>query len=255
VFQLDKVTISYSGKPAICDVDLSVHRNLVTAFIGPSGCGKTTLLRSLNRMNDLIPGASVDGRISYHGHDLYGSNVDPVELRRRIGMVFQRPNPFPKSIYDNVAYGMRLHGMKDDLDGRVERALTHAALWDEVKDRLKASALSLSGGQQQRLCIARALAIEPDVVLMDEPASALDPISTQHVEDLVESLKAEYTIIIVTHNMQQSARVADITAFFSVDVRDDGTRSGVLVEHGPTSDLFIRPSDPRTEAYVTGRFG
>jgi len=255
VFQLDKVTISYSGKPAICDVDLAVHRNLVTAFIGPSGCGKTTLLRSLNRMNDLIPGASVDGRISYHGYDLYGSNVDPVELRRRIGMVFQRPNPFPKSIYDNVAYGMRLHGMKDDLDGRVERALTHAALWDEVKDRLKASALSLSGGQQQRLCIARALAIEPDVVLMDEPASALDPISTQHVEDLVESLKAEYTIIIVTHNMQQSARVADITAFFSVDVRDDGTRSGVLVEHGPTSDLFIRPSDPRTEAYVTGRFG
>jgi phosphate transport system ATP-binding protein len=255
VFQLDKVTISYSGKPAIRDVDLSVHRNLVTAFIGPSGCGKTTLLRSLNRMNDLIPGASVDGRITYHGHDLNGSNVDPVELRRRIGMVFQRPNPFPKSIYDNVAYGMRLHGMKDDLDGRVERALTHAALWDEVKDRLKASALSLSGGQQQRLCIARALAIEPDVVLMDEPASALDPISTQHVEDLVESLKAEYTIIIVTHNMQQSARVADITAFFSVDVRDDGTRSGVLVEHGPTSDLFIRPSDPRTEAYVTGRFG
>ena len=255
VFQLDKVTISYSGKPAIRDVDLSVHRNLVTAFIGPSGCGKTTLLRSLNRMNDLIPGASVDGRISYHGHDVNASNVDPVELRRRIGMVFQRPNPFPKSIYDNVAYGMRLHGMKDDLDGRVERALTHAALWDEVKDRLKASALSLSGGQQQRLCIARALAIEPDVVLMDEPASALDPISTQHVEDLVESLKAEYTIIIVTHNMQQSARVADITAFFSVDVRDDGTRSGVLVEHGPTSDLFIRPSDPRTEAYVTGRFG
>jgi phosphate transport system ATP-binding protein len=255
VFQLDKVTISYSGKPAIRDVDLSVHRNLVTAFIGPSGCGKTTLLRSLNRMNDLIPGASVDGRITYHGHDLNASNVDPVELRRRIGMVFQRPNPFPKSIYDNVAYGMRLHGMKDDLDGRVERALTHAALWDEVKDRLKASALSLSGGQQQRLCIARALAIEPDVVLMDEPASALDPISTQHVEDLVESLKAEYTIIIVTHNMQQSARVADITAFFSVDVRDDGTRSGVLVEHGPTSDLFIRPSDPRTEAYVTGRFG
>jgi phosphate transport system ATP-binding protein len=255
VFQLDQVTIAYSGKPAICDVDLSVHKNLVTAFIGPSGCGKTTLLRSLNRMNDLIPGASVDGRISYHGYDLYGSNIDPVELRRRIGMVFQRPNPFPKSIYDNVAYGLRLHGMKDDLDGRVERALTHAALWDEVKDRLKASALSLSGGQQQRLCIARALAIEPDVVLMDEPASALDPISTQHVEDLVESLKREYTIIIVTHNMQQSARVADITAFFSVDVREDGTRSGVLVEQGPTSNMFIRPSDPRTEAYVTGRFG
>jgi phosphate transport system ATP-binding protein len=255
VFELDGVTISYAGKPAIQHVDLAVHRNLVTAFIGPSGCGKTTLLRSLNRLNDLIPGATVDGAIRYHGFDLYAAGVDPVEVRRRIGMVFQRPNPFPKSIYDNVAFGLRLHGMKDDLDGRVERALVHAALWDEVKDRLKASALSLSGGQQQRLCIARALAIEPDVLLMDEPASALDPISTQHIEDLVESLKSEYSIIIVTHNMQQAARVADITAFFSVEVADDGSRSGVLVEQGATSELFIRPSDPRTEAYVTGRFG
>ena len=255
VFELSDVTIAYSGKPAIRGVDLAVHKNLVTAFIGPSGCGKTTLLRSLNRLNDLIPGATVEGSIRYHGNDLNASAVDPVEVRRRIGMVFQRPNPFPKSVYDNVAFGLRLHGMKDDLAGRVERALRHAALWDEVKDRLKASALSLSGGQQQRLCIARALAIEPDVILMDEPASALDPISTQAIEDLVESLKSEYTIIIVTHNMQQAARVADLTAFFSVEVGDAGSRCGVLVEMGPTSGLFIRPTDPRTEAYVTGRFG
>jgi len=255
VFALDDVTVSYNGIPAIRNVNLNIHRNLVTAFIGPSGCGKTTLLRSFNRLNDLIPGAAVDGTITYHGYDLNGDDVDPVEVRRRIGMVFQRPNPFPKSIYDNVAFGPRLHGMKDDLDARVERALTHAALWDEVKDRLKQSGLSLSGGQQQRLCIARALAVEPDVLLMDEPASALDPISTQAIEDLTESLKQEYTIVIVTHNMQQAARVADVTAFYSVDVAEGGGRCGVLVEHGPTSELFIRPSDPRTEAYVTGRFG
>jgi phosphate transport system ATP-binding protein len=255
VFELDRVTIAYRDRPAIRDVDLAIHQNLVTAFIGPSGCGKTTLLRSMNRLNDLVPGASVEGSIRYHGHDLNADEVDAVEVRRRIGMVFQRPNPFPKSIYDNVAFGLRLHGMKDDLNDRVERALTQAALWDEVKDRLKTSALSLSGGQQQRLCIARALAIEPDVVLMDEPASALDPISTQAIEDLVESLKSAYTIIIVTHNMQQAARVADLTAFFSVEVADEGNRCGVLVEMGPTSSLFIRPSDPRTEAYVTGRFG
>jgi phosphate transport system ATP-binding protein len=255
VFELEHVDVSYSGKVAIRDVNMDIHSNLVTAFIGPSGCGKTTLLRSLNRLNDLITGATVGGSVRYRGEDLYGSDVDAVEVRRRIGMVFQRPNPFPKSIYDNVAYGLRLHGMKDNLDDRVERALRHAALWDEVKDRLKASGLSLSGGQQQRLCIARALAIEPDVVLMDEPASALDPISTQSIEDLVEQLKSEYSIIIVTHTMQQAARVADVTAFFSVDVGEDGSRSGVLVEQGPTSKLFIRPSDPRTEAYVTGRFG
>jgi phosphate transport system ATP-binding protein len=255
VFDLEGVDVCYSGKVAVRDVTMGIHENLVTAFIGPSGCGKTTLLRTLNRLNDLIPGAVVEGAVHYRGEDLYGPAVDAVEVRRRIGMVFQRPNPFPKSIYDNVAYGLRLHGMKDDLDGRVERALRHAALWDEVKDRLKASGLSLSGGQQQRLCIARALAIEPDVVLMDEPASALDPISTQSIEDLVEQLKRDYSIIIVTHNMQQAARVADVTAFFSVDVGEDGSRSGVLVEQGPTSELFIRPSDPRTEAYVTGRFG
>jgi phosphate transport system ATP-binding protein len=244
VLRLDGVTVSYSGAPAVCDVTMDVFRYQVTAFIGPSGCGKTTLLRSLNRMNDLITGATVDGSITYHGHDLYGSSVDAVEVRRRIGMVFQRPNPFPKSIYDNVAFGLRLHGMKDGLDERIESA-----------DRLKKSALALSGGQQQRLCIARALAIEPEIVLMDEPASALDPIATQRIEDLVNDLKRDYTIVIVTHNMQQAARVADMTAFFSVDVKDGGHRNGVLVEYAPTADLFIRPADPRTEAYVTGRFG
>jgi phosphate transport system ATP-binding protein len=255
VLGLTDVAVSYSGSVAIRNVNLNIHKTLVTAFIGPSGCGKTTLLRSLNRMNDLIPGAAVSGSISYHGHDLNASGVDPVEVRRRIGMVFQRPNPFPKSIYDNVAFGLRLHGMKDNLDDRVEQALKHAALWDEVHTRLKSSALSLSGGQQQRLCIARALAIEPDVILMDEPASALDPIATQRIEDLVAELKNDYTIVIVTHNMQQAARVADMTAFFSVDVEESGSRCGVLVEHAPTVELFTRPSDERTEAYVTGRFG
>ena len=256
VLKLDDVTVSYSGAVAIKGVNMDVFRRHVTAFIGPSGCGKTTLLRSLNRMNDLVPGATVDGTITYHGHDLYDAAVDPVEVRRRIGMVFQRPNPFPKSIFDNVAYGPRLHGMKDKLDERVESALHKTGLWDEVKDRLKDSALALSGGQQQRLCIARAIAIEPEVVLMDEPASALDPIATQRIEDLIGELKDAYTIVIVTHNMQQAARVADMTAFFSVEVSGEkGGRNGVLVEYAPTADLFIRPADPRTEAYVTGRFG
>jgi phosphate transport system ATP-binding protein len=255
VLGLTDVAVSYHGTEAVRGVDLDIRKDLVTAFIGPSGCGKTTLLRSLNRMNDLIPGAEVAGKITYHGHDLNAAGVDPVEVRRRIGMVFQRPNPFPKSIFDNVAYGLRLHGMKDNLNDRVEKALRQAALWDEVHKRLKSSALSLSGGQQQRLCIARALAIEPDVVLMDEPASALDPIATQRIEDLVAELKNAYTIVIVTHNMQQAARVADMTAFFSVDVAESGARCGVLVEHAPTVELFTRPSDERTEAYVTGRFG
>jgi phosphate transport system ATP-binding protein len=255
VLGLTDVAVSYSGNLAVRGVDMKIHKTLVTAFIGPSGCGKTTLLRSLNRMNDLIPGAEVSGKITYHGHDLNATGVDPVEVRRRIGMVFQRPNPFPKSIFDNVAYGLRLHGMKDNLNDRVEEALRQAALWDEVHKRLKSSALSLSGGQQQRLCIARALAIEPDVVLMDEPASALDPIATQRIEDLVAELKNDYTIVIVTHNMQQAARVADMTAFFSVDVAESGARCGILVEHAPTVQLFTRPSDERTEAYVTGRFG
>jgi phosphate transport system ATP-binding protein len=255
VLSLDGVSVSYSGAVAIRDVQLDIHKSIVTAFIGPSGCGKTTLLRSLNRMNDLIPGASVAGMVRYHGHDVNAAGVDPVEVRRRIGMVFQRPNPFPKSIFDNVAFGLRLHGMKDDLEDRVEKALRQAALWDEVHTRLKENALSLSGGQQQRLCIARALAIEPDVVLMDEPASALDPIATQAIEDLVAELKNDYTIVIVTHNMQQAARIADMTAFFSVEVSEEGSRCGILVEHAPTVQLFTRPSDERTEAYVTGRFG
>jgi phosphate transport system ATP-binding protein len=256
VFSVQGLAVSYSGKSAIEDVSLDVYRNTVTAFIGPSGCGKSTFIRCFNRMNDLIPGAKVDGTVLYHGQDLYGRDVDPVELRRRIGMVFQKPNPFPKSIYDNIAFGPRVLGLKGSLDERVEGALRHAALWDEVKDRLKDGALGLSGGQQQRLCIARALAVEPDVILMDEPASALDPISTTRIEDLMHDLKREYTIVIVTHNMQQAARVADMTAFFSVVVADDGSaRRGILVEYDTTAKIFTTPSDKRTEDYVTGRFG
>ncbi len=256
VFEVRDLSVSYSGNAAIRDVALDVHKNAVTAFIGPSGCGKSTLIRCFNRMNDLVPGAKVEGDVLYHGKDLYAPDVDPVEVRRRIGMVFQKPNPFPKSIYDNVAFGPRVLGMKDDLDGRVERALHQAALWDEVKDRLKESALGLSGGQQQRLCIARCLAVEPDVILMDEPASALDPISTTRIEDLMHELKRQYTIVIVTHNMQQAARVADMTAFFSVEVAPDGgRRTGVLVEYDRTAKIFTTPADKRTEDYVTGRFG
>jgi phosphate transport system ATP-binding protein len=241
---------------ALKDVDLEVRKNFVTAFIGPSGCGKSTFIRCFNRMNDLIPGARVEGTVRYHDVDLYGSDVDPVEVRRRIGMVFQKPNPFPKSIYENVAFGPKVLGMKDGLDERIERALHSAALWDEVKDRLKDNALGLSGGQQQRLCIARAIAVEPEVILMDEPASALDPISTARIEDLIHELKNDYTIVIVTHNMQQAARVADMTAFFSVEVREDGSgRHGILVEHDQTTKMFTNPSDQRTEDYVTGRFG
>jgi phosphate transport system ATP-binding protein len=256
VFSVSELGVSYSGKPAIEDVSIDVFRNTVTAFIGPSGCGKSTFIRCFNRMNDLIPAAKVDGTVLYHGEDLYGKTVDPVEIRRRIGMVFQKPNPFPKSIYDNIAFGPRVLGLKGSLDERVEGALRHAALWDEVKDRLKDGALGLSGGQQQRLCIARALAVEPDVILMDEPASALDPISTTRIEDLMHDLKREYTIVIVTHNMQQAARVADMTAFFSVVVADDGSaRRGILVEYDTTAKIFTTPSDKRTEDYVTGRFG
>jgi phosphate transport system ATP-binding protein len=255
VFETRRLTVSYGKSPAVSNVDLAIYRNLVTAIIGPSGCGKSTFLRSLNRMNDLVPIAKVEGEVFYHGQDIYADGVDPVEVRRRIGMVFQKPNPFPKSIYDNVAWGLRVLGMKDDLDGRVERALTRAALWDEVKDRLKKGALGLSGGQQQRLCIARAIAVEPDVVLLDEPASALDPIATSAIEDLMHELKREYTLVIVTHNMQQAARVADMTAFFSLERVADGARSGVLVEYDETPKIFTQPSDKRTEGYVTGRFG
>jgi phosphate transport system ATP-binding protein len=254
VFDIRDLGVSYSGNVAFKDVDLDVYRNLVTAVIGPSGCGKSTFIRCLNRMNDLVPGAQVLGEILYHGQDLYGDDADPVEVRRRIGMVFQRPNPFPKSIYDNVAFAPRMLGMRQGLDERVEKALRDAALWDEVKDRLRRSALALSGGQQQRLCIARALAVEPEVILLDEPASALDPISTAAIEDLMHELKRNYTLVIVTHNMQQAARVADMTAFFSLEVRN-GDRAGILVEYDETAKIFTHPSDKRTEDYVTGRFG
>jgi phosphate transport system ATP-binding protein len=255
VFAIRDLSVRYGVALALDGTTLDIHKNVVTAFIGPSGCGKSTFIRCLNRMNDVIPGAKVGGEILYHGRDLYGADVDPVEVRRRIGMVFQKPNPFPKSIYDNIAFGPRVLGMKKDLDERVERVLRHAALWDEVKDRLKENALGLSGGQQQRLCIARAIAVEPDVILMDEPASALDPISTARIEDLIHELKSEYTIAIVTHNMQQAARVADLTAFFSVELEDGGGRHGVLVEYDLTTKIFTNPSDKRTEDYVTGRFG
>jgi len=256
LFSVDGLRVSYAGVPALDGVSLEIYRNQVTAFIGPSGCGKSTFIRCFNRMNDLIPSARVEGSVLYHGLDLYARDVDPVEVRKRIGMVFQKPNPFPKSIYDNVAFGPRILGWKDDLDDRVRLALEQAALWEEVKDRLKASAFSLSGGQQQRLCIARCLAVEPDVLLMDEPASALDPISTTAIEDLMHSLKTEYTIVIVTHNMQQAARVADMTAFFSVRVSEEGKqRTGILVEYDQTPTIFTKPADKRTEDYVTGRFG
>ena len=256
VFEVSGLSVSYGGNVAIRNVGLAVYKNAVTAFIGPSGCGKSTLIRCFDRMNDLVPSAKVEGEVLYHGKDLYADDVDPVEVRRRIGMVFQKPNPFPKSVYDNVAFGPRVLGLKGDLDERVEQALQQAALWDEVKDRLKESALGLSGGQQQRLCIARCLAVEPDVILMDEPASALDPISTTRIEDLMHELKREYTIVIVTHNMQQAARVADMTAFFSVEVDEaTGKRTGVLVEYDQTAKIFTTPADKRTEDYVTGRFG
>ena len=255
IFHIEELAALYGGKPAIKGVTLEIYKNLVTAVIGPSGCGKSTFIRCLNRMNDLIPGFSQTGVIRYHGQDITGGDVDPVAVRRHIGMVFQRPNPFPKSIYDNVAWGLKVLGLKDNLDDRVERALKQAALWDEVKDRLKASALSLSGGQQQRLCIARAIAVEPDVVLMDEPASALDPIATSAIEGLMNDLKSEYTFVIVTHNMQQAARVADMTAFFSISRGGEGERFGELVEYDATQKIFTAPADTRTEDYVTGRFG
>jgi len=251
VFEARNVSVDYGAKRAIEHVTFDIYRNRATALIGPSGCGKSTFLRCLNRMNDSISGFRLGGQLLYHGHDLYGAQANRVEVRRRIGMVFQKPNPFPKSIYDNIAWAARNLGMRDNLDERVERALRGAALWDEVKDRLKASALGLSGGQQQRLCIARAIAIEPDVLLLDEPASALDPIATASIEDLIHELKARYTIVIVTHNMQQATRVADKTAFFSLDE----SRIGTLIEYEDTDRLFSRPSDRRTRDYITGQFG
>jgi phosphate transport system ATP-binding protein len=256
IFQLDGVAVAYAGKPAVRDVTFDIGKNEITALIGPSGCGKSTLIRCLNRMNDLIPTAKVDGQVLYHGQDLYGPEVDAVEVRKLIGMVFQKPNPFPKSIYDNIAFGPRVLGMKGNMDEIVESALQHAALWDEVKDRLKMNAFGMSGGQQQRLCIARALAVSPDVILMDEPCSALDPISTGKIEDLMLDLKREYSIVIVTHNMQQAARVSDKTAFFTVELDEsEKQRTGRVVEFDDTEKIFTNPSDPRTEAYVTGKVG
>jgi phosphate transport system ATP-binding protein len=241
VFDVQGLSVRYARRLALRDVTLQILARQVTAFIGPSGCGKSTFIRCFDRLNDLIVGASIDGRILYHGRDLYGADVDPVEVRRRIGMVFQRPNPFPKSVYDNIAFGPRVLRMKGDLEERVETALRRAALWDEVKDRLRENAYGLSGGQQQRLCIARCLAVEPEVILLDEPASALDPISTTAIEDLIHELKQQYTIVIVTHNMQQAARVADMTAFFSVEVQDDGYRNGILIEYDSTRKIFTNP--------------
>jgi len=257
VFRLEDVHVHYGRFLALRGVSLEIGRNEITAFIGPSGCGKSTLIRCLNRMNDLIPGAQVEGRIDYHDQDLYGDGVDPVEVRRRIGMVFQKPNPFTKSIYENVAFGPKVTGMRpESMDDLVERSLRDAALWDEVKDKLKQNALSLSGGQQQRLCIARAVAVAPDVILMDEPCSALDPVSTGRIEDLMEQLKRDYTIVIVTHNMQQAARISDRTAFFTAEAAEGtGDRTGLLVEYDRTDSIFTQPADKRTEDYVTGRFG
>jgi phosphate transport system ATP-binding protein len=256
VIEVDDVSVYYGNYEAVRGVNLQMGYNEITALIGPSGCGKSTVLRCFNRMNDLIVGARVKGTITYHGHDLYANEVDPIEVRRRIGMVFQKPNPFPKSIYDNIAYGPRVNGLKTkSMDDVVEEALTKAALWDEVKDKLKESALALSGGQQQRLCIARTIAVRPEVILMDEPCSALDPIATARIEDLMHDLAREYTIIIVTHNMQQAARVSDRTAFFTAEVDDKGERHGRLVEYDRTSQIFTNPSDKRTEDYITGRFG
>jgi phosphate transport system ATP-binding protein len=255
VFELKDVTVSYGPKPAVRGVTFDIGVNEITALIGASGCGKSTLIRCLNRMNDLIATARVEGKVLYHGQDLYDREVDAVEVRKRIGMVFQKPNPFPKSIYDNIAFGPRVLGMKGSMDDLVERALTHAALWDEVKDRLKTNAFGMSGGQQQRLCIARCLAVEPDVILMDEPCSALDPISTGKIEDLMMDLKREYSIVIVTHNMQQAARVSDKTAFFTVELDEEEHRSGRVVEFDDTDKIFTNPSDSRTEAYVTGKVG
>ena len=256
IFDVEKLNFWYGDVHALKDVDLAIGRREITALIGPSGCGKTTFLRCLNRLNDLIPNTRVQGRLDFDGRPLYGSSVRAIDLRRRIGMVFQKPNPFPKSIYDNVALAPKIHGLpKSNLDDLVEESLTRAALWDEVKPKLKASAFSLSGGQQQRLCIARAIAVKPDVILMDEPCSALDPVATIRIEELMSELKRDYTIVVVTHNMQQAGRVSDRTAFFTVDVNEEGARTGVLVEVGPTEMMFTSPTDQRTDDYISGRFG
>ncbi len=255
VIRTENVSIFYGAFQAVRNVFLDIPKNNVVAFIGPSGCGKSTLLRCYNRLNDLIPGARVEGKITYQGADLYDPKIDPVEVRRRIGMVFQKPNPFPKSIYDNIAFGAKVNGFKGEMDELVERSLQSSALWDEVKDKLKESGLSLSGGQQQRLCIARTIAVQPEVILMDEPCSALDPISTLRVEDLINELKQKFTIIIVTHNMQQASRVADMTAFFNAEATEHGSRFGYLVEYDRTASIFSSPKQQATQDYVSGRFG
>ncbi|MEV0321939.1 phosphate ABC transporter ATP-binding protein PstB [Streptomyces sp. NPDC050658] len=257
VFDIKDLSVFYGAYEAVREVNLAVRPRQITALIGPSGCGKSTVIRCLNRMNDLIPGARVAGKVAYHGEDLYAEHVDPIEVRRRIGMVFQKPNPFPKSVYDNIAYGPRVNGERgrSTLDGIVEKALKDAALWEEVKDKLGGSALALSGGQQQRLCIARTIAVRPEVILMDEPCSALDPIATAKIEDLMETLTTQFTIVIVTHNMQQAARVSHRTAFFTADVDDKGERHGRLVEVDDTEKIFESPADKRTEDYISGRFG
>jgi phosphate transport system ATP-binding protein len=256
VFELKDISVFYDGVAAVREISMDVFRHEVTALIGPSGCGKSTLIRCLNRMNDLIPGATVEGELLYHGEDLYGPKVDPIQVRKLIGMVFQKPNPFPKSIYDNIAFGPRVLGMKGDMDEIVEQALHGAALWDEVKDRLDANAYGMSGGQQQRLCIARCIAVSPDVILMDEPCSALDPISTGKIEDLMAELKQEFSIVIVTHNMQQAARVSDRTAFLMVELdAEEKNRWGRIVEYDDTEKIFTNPADSRTEDYVTGKVG
>lgn len=255
VFRLEDLRVFYGSYQALLGVSMTIDRNEITAFIGPSGCGKSTLLRSFNRMNDLIPGARVEGLLAYHGTDIYGSQIDPIEVRRRIGMVFQKPNVFPKSIYDNVAYGPRVNRMKVNLDDLVEECLVRAALWDEVKSDLRKSAYALSGGQQQRLVIARCIAVQPEVILMDEPCASLDPIATSKVEDLMRTLAKDYTIVIVTHNMQQAARVSDRTAFFTAELDEAGVRHGRLVEYGATRQIFSAPADQRTEDYISGRFG
>ncbi len=256
VMSIQDLNVYYGDNLAVRDVSMGMARFEITALIGPSGCGKSTVLRCLNRMNDLIPGARVEGRVAYQDQDIYGPEVDAIEVRRRIGMVFQKPNPFPKSIYDNIAFGPKVNGVRRGLDDIVEESLSKAALWDEVKNKLKQNAYGLSGGQQQRLCIARAIATKPDVILMDEPCSALDPIATAKIEDLMEQLKRDYTIVIVTHNMQQAARVSDRTAFFTAEADPEtGQRTGLLVEYNPTQKIFSNPEDQRTEGYITGRFG
>ncbi|WP_459195277.1 phosphate ABC transporter ATP-binding protein PstB [Nostoc sp. FACHB-892] len=255
VLQAKKLSVYYGKTLALQEVSMDILKNSVTALIGPSGCGKSTLIRCFNRLNDLIDGCRVEGKVIYRGKDLYGSKIDPVAVRRRIGMVFQKPNPFPKSIYENIAYGAKINGFKGDMDELVERSLQRAALWNEVKDKLKTSGLSLSGGQQQRLCIARAIALKPEVVLMDEPASSLDPISTESVEELIHELKQDYTIVIVTHNMQQATRISDFTAFFNAKAGKNGKRFGYLVEYDKTEVIFESPQEESTKQYVSGRFG